>query len=41
MKALTDDDVYRVRGVPGVEWAVPLFKGQPRAKAIGREFSAW
>src|ERR1041385_8708774 len=32
VKALTDDDVYRVRGVSGVEWAVPLFKGQPRAK---------
>ena len=34
VKALTDDDVYRVRGVRGVEWAVPLFKGQPRAKAF-------
>jgi putative ABC transport system permease protein len=33
VKALTDSDVYRVRGVSGVEWAVPLFKGQPRAKA--------
>ncbi len=33
VKALPDDTVYRVRGVPGVEWAVPLFKGQPRAKA--------
>jgi putative ABC transport system permease protein len=32
VKALTDSDVYRVRGVSGVEWAVPLFKGQPRAK---------
>jgi putative ABC transport system permease protein len=32
VKALTDSDVYRVRGVAGVEWAVPLFKGQPRAK---------
>jgi putative ABC transport system permease protein len=32
VKALTDEDVYRVRGVRGVEWAVPLFKGQPRAK---------
>jgi putative ABC transport system permease protein len=38
VKALTDDDVYRVRGVPGVEWAVPLFKGQPRAKAIDGTF---
>ena len=32
VKALTDEDVYRVRGVSGVQWAVPLFKGQPRAK---------
>jgi putative ABC transport system permease protein len=32
VKALTDDDVYRVRGVQGVDWAVPFFKGQPRAK---------
>jgi putative ABC transport system permease protein len=38
VKALTDDDVYRVRGVPGVEWAVPLFKGQPRAKALDGNF---
>jgi putative ABC transport system permease protein len=33
VKALTDNDLYRVRGVPGVLWAVQLFKGQPRAKA--------
>src|SRR5215469_12257073 len=32
VKALTDEDVYRVRGVKGVQWAVPLFKGQPRVK---------
>jgi putative ABC transport system permease protein len=38
VKALTDDDVYRVRGVPGVEWAVPLFKGMPRAKAFDGNF---
>ena len=31
--ALNDNDLYRVRGVPGVRWAVPFFKGQPRAKA--------
>ena len=34
VKALTDNDLYRVRGVPGVLWAVQLFKGQPRAKAL-------
>jgi len=33
VKALTDDDLYRVRGVAGVQWAEPLFKGLPRAKA--------
>jgi len=38
VKALPDDSVYRVRGVPGVEWAVPLFKGQPRAKAPDGNF---
>src|SRR5438445_5464693 len=38
VKALTDDDVYRVRGVSGVEWAAPLFKGQPRAKALDGNF---
>src|SRR5262245_30652375 len=38
VKALTDDDVYRVRGVSGVEWAVPLFKGQPRAKGPDGSF---
>jgi putative ABC transport system permease protein len=38
VKALTDDDVYRVRSVSGVEWAVPLFKGQPRARALDGNF---
>src|SRR5215471_65115 len=38
VKALTDDDLYRVRGVRGIEWAVPLFKGQPRAKALDGNF---
>jgi putative ABC transport system permease protein len=32
INALTENDLYRVRGVSGVKWAVPLFKGQPRAK---------
>src|SRR6266852_3903671 len=30
--ALRDYDLYRVRSVPGVEWAVPLYKGNGRAK---------
>jgi len=38
VKALTDDDLYRVRGIQGVEWAVPLFKGTPRAKALDGNF---
>jgi len=38
VKALTDDDLYRVRGVPGIEWAAPLFKGTPRAKAFDGTF---
>ncbi|HVS39680.1 MAG TPA: ABC transporter permease, partial [Gemmataceae bacterium] len=32
MKAISDDDLYRIRGVPGVEWAVPFYKGQGRVK---------
>ncbi|MBX7221313.1 MAG: ABC transporter permease [Blastocatellia bacterium] len=38
VKALTDNDLYRVRGVSGVEWAVKLFKGVPRAKADDGKF---
>jgi putative ABC transport system permease protein len=33
VKALPDDVLYQVRGVEGVEWAVPLYKGQPIARA--------
>ena len=32
VKSLTDQDLYRVRGVDAVEWAVPLFKGNARVK---------
>lgn len=38
VKALTDQDLYRVRGVEGVEWAVPLFKGTSRAKGQDGKF---
>jgi putative ABC transport system permease protein len=38
VKALTDQDLYRIRGVPGVEWAVPLFKGNSRAKGPDGKF---
>jgi putative ABC transport system permease protein len=32
IKPLSDDDLYLVRGVPGVEWAVRLYKGLARAR---------
>jgi len=31
-KAISDNDVFRVRGVPGVEWAVNLYRGQGQAQ---------
>lgn len=38
-KALKDTDLLRVRGVPGVEWAVRLFKGGPVARTPAGRFS--
>lgn len=38
VKALTDQDLFRIRGVPGLEWAVPLFKGTSRAKGPDGKF---
>ncbi|PYV92001.1 MAG: ABC transporter permease, partial [Acidobacteria bacterium] len=38
INALTDNDLYRIRSVSGVKWAVPLFEGQPRAKAPDGKF---
>ena len=35
VRTLPETDVYRVRGVPGVEWAVRLFKGQVTARTPG------
>jgi putative ABC transport system permease protein len=32
VKPVSDDDLYRVRGVSGVEWAVRFYKGQARAR---------
>jgi len=32
IKPLSESDLYRVRGVAGVDWAAPLFKGQTRAR---------
>jgi putative ABC transport system permease protein len=38
-KALKDTDLTRVRGVPGVAWAVRLFKGGPVAKTLKGKFA--
>jgi putative ABC transport system permease protein len=38
-KALKDTDLTRVRGVPGVQWAVRLFKGNPVAKTLDGKFA--
>ena len=38
-KALKDTDLARVRGVPGVEWAVRLFKGGPVARTRAGKFA--
>jgi len=32
LKAISDDDLYRVRSVSGVEWAVSLYRGQGQAQ---------
>jgi putative ABC transport system permease protein len=36
--ALKDTSVESVRGIPGVRWAVPLFKGRAMAKAADGKF---
>ncbi len=38
VKPLTSNALLRVRGLPGVEWAVPLFKGMPRVQAPDGKF---
>jgi putative ABC transport system permease protein len=40
IRALSDKAVYRVRGVPGVEWAVRLYKGLTTARAEDGKFRA-
>jgi putative ABC transport system permease protein len=39
-KALKDTDLTRVRGVPGVQWAVRLFKGNPVARTPEGKFAS-
>ncbi len=34
IKPMSVSDLYRVRGVPGVEWAVRLYKGLSRARLM-------
>ena len=38
IKPLTDGDLQRIRGVPGVSWAVRIFKGLARAKVENGSF---
>jgi putative ABC transport system permease protein len=38
IKPLTENDLYRVRGVPGVRWAVRLYKGLARVKISDGEY---
>ena len=37
-KPLQDTELFRVRGVEGVEWAVPLYKGLLKARLEGGKF---
>lgn len=38
IKPMSDNELYRVRGVPGVEWAVRLYKGLTRARLPNGNF---
>ena len=38
VKPLSENDLYRVRGVSGVQWAVRLYKGQGRARLTDGNF---
>ncbi|MFO0707549.1 MAG: hypothetical protein U0412_11925 [Nitrospira sp.] len=38
VKPIADTAVDRVRSVPGVEWAVPLYKGLLRARLANGEY---
>jgi putative ABC transport system permease protein len=38
IKPLAETDLYRVRGVEGVQWAVRLYKGQARVRVAGGNF---
>lgn len=38
IRPISDNVLHRVRGVPGVEWAVPLYKGNVRIKVADGKF---
>ena len=38
LKPLREDDIYKIKGVPGVAWAVRLYKGQGRMKLGNGKF---
>jgi putative ABC transport system permease protein len=38
LKAVSDNDVFRVRGVPGVAWAVNLYRGQAQAQLASGQY---
>jgi putative ABC transport system permease protein len=38
VKPLSENDTFRVRGVPGVKWAVRFYKGQARARFADGNF---
>lgn len=38
IEPMVDNETQRVRGVPGVKWAVPLYKGLSRARLATGEF---
>ncbi len=40
VKPMIENNLYRVRGVRGVKWAVPLYKGNARAKINSYGYSA-
>lgn len=38
IKPMKSTELYRVRGIKGVDWAVPLFKGQIKARLLNGNF---
>ena len=38
IKSLQDTELFRVRGIDGVEWAIPFYKGLLKARLEGGNF---